>query len=142
MAKKGSAILKAITTRAKQMRKKQPGMSWLSAVKKAGAEYRSGKKPAAKKKASRIRKTAGSKITHTRTRRKVSGIRTNADKVDRKRVNVTIGSVSHHKSMAKKGIRHQIENAAGRRELTIKLRERKKLTRTIAKLKKDYRALC
>jgi len=36
--------LKKITTRAKQLRKKQPGISWKSAIKKAGAEYRTGKK--------------------------------------------------------------------------------------------------
>ena|ERR1700679_927757 len=41
--------LKKITTRAKQIRKKQPGKSWKSAVKQAGAEYRAGKKAPARK---------------------------------------------------------------------------------------------
>jgi hypothetical protein len=48
-----SNALKKITTRAKQIRKAHPGTSWKGAVKKAGAEYRAGKKPAKRKKASR-----------------------------------------------------------------------------------------
>jgi hypothetical protein len=36
--------LKKITTRAKQIRKSHPGITWKSAVKRAGAEYRAGKK--------------------------------------------------------------------------------------------------
>jgi hypothetical protein len=42
--------LKKITTRAKQIRKKQPGKSWKSAVKQAGAEYRAGKKTPVRRK--------------------------------------------------------------------------------------------
>lgn len=34
--------LKKITTRAKQIRKRKPGMKWTSAIKQAGAEYRKG----------------------------------------------------------------------------------------------------
>jgi hypothetical protein len=49
--------LKKITTRAKQIRKKQPGKSWKSAVKQAGAEYRAGnKKPVRKKRAKAVGK--------------------------------------------------------------------------------------
>jgi hypothetical protein len=133
-----ASALKQITTRAKQLRKK--GGSWKAAIKKAGAEYRAKKKKPARRKKTAHKKHA--RKTTVKRRRRVSGIRSNADRVDRKRVNVTIGSVSHHKSMAKKGIKDQIANKAGRRELVIKVRERKKLTREIAKLKKDYRALC
>jgi hypothetical protein len=42
--------LKKITTRAKQIRKKQPGKSWKAAVKQAGAEYRAGKKTPVRRK--------------------------------------------------------------------------------------------
>lgn len=37
--------LSKITTRAKQIRKQHPGVSWKSAIKKAGAEYRGKAKP-------------------------------------------------------------------------------------------------
>jgi RNase P/RNase MRP subunit p30 len=141
-------VLKKITARAKQIYKAHPSRAWISCIKQASQELKKGSKKISgvkkKKSAPRRRRKAGSKI-----RRKKIGlaavmgsIRTNRDAVDRKRVNVTIGSVSHHKSQAKKGIREQIANKAGRRELVIKVRERKKLTREIAKLKKDYRALC
>jgi hypothetical protein len=40
----GSTTLKKITNRAKQIRRAHPNTSWISAVKKAGAEYRGGKK--------------------------------------------------------------------------------------------------
>jgi hypothetical protein len=39
-----NTALKKITTAAKKLRKKKPGMSWKSAVKAAGASYRSAKK--------------------------------------------------------------------------------------------------
>jgi hypothetical protein len=122
--------LKKITARAKQIRKRHKAMTWKAAIKKAGAEYRGKKKPVRRKK------------TVVRKRKRISGIRTNADRVDRKKVNVTIGSVSYHKGQIKKGLKTKIENAAGRRELAIKVNERRKLSKTIAKLKKEYRAYC
>jgi hypothetical protein len=67
--------LKKITDLAKQIRKKNPNMKYLDAVKKAGAEYRKGKtakpspvkrKAAAKKKAP-VRKAAVKKTAKKRT---------------------------------------------------------------------------
>ena len=130
--------IKQITTRAKQIYKK--GGTWQSAIKKAGAEYRGKKRSGSK--VSRKKKVSGVKRKTTTRKKRVGAIRTNRDGVDRKRVNVTIGSVQHHKSALKSGIKSRIETKAGRRELAIKKNERKKLTREIAKLKKDYRALC
>lgn len=124
------SALKKITIRAKQIFKK--GGTWKTAIKKASAEYRAGHKP----------KTVKKKAARKKTARRVSGIRKNADRIDRKKVNVTIGSVSHHKSQARKAIKNRIEQKAGRRELVIKVRDRKKLTKEIAKLKKEYRAMC
>jgi hypothetical protein len=45
-----SNTLQKITTRAKQIRKAHPSMTWSSAVKKAGAEYRGGKISGTRKK--------------------------------------------------------------------------------------------
>lgn len=62
-----SNALKKITDRAKQIRKKNPGKKWATAVKEAGRDYRSGKisgirsapkKVGAKKKAVRSRRTS------------------------------------------------------------------------------------
>ncbi|MES3018588.1 MAG: hypothetical protein V4721_12445 [Bacteroidota bacterium] len=39
-----SNALKKITTRAKQIRRSHPGIAWKTAIKRAGAEYRGGKK--------------------------------------------------------------------------------------------------
>lgn len=50
MAKrKANGALTKITTRAKALRRQQPGMQWKTAIKKAGAEYRGGKLGATKK---------------------------------------------------------------------------------------------
>jgi hypothetical protein len=130
--------LKQITTRAKQLYKK--GGTWKAAIKKAGIEYRKKKKkPHAKKK-----RMAVSGVHHKRRRRaRVGSVsKSHYDRVDRKKVDITIGSVSHHKAQAKKAIQQEIMHKAGRRELAIKVNERRKLNRAIAKLKKDYRALC
>lgn len=43
------SALTRITTRAKQIRRARPGMSWKSAIKQAGAEYRGSKKAKPKK---------------------------------------------------------------------------------------------
>jgi hypothetical protein len=83
--------LKKITTRAKQIRKAHPGTSWKGAVKKAGAEYRAGKKTPAKKKPGRS--------TH-RKARSVSGVRTS-----RKR---RVGSVE-----PKYEVVHQLKQVSG-----------------------------
>lgn len=130
-----ASALNKITARAKKIRKAHPSMKWIACVKQASREYNSGSKKIAgvrkKKAAPRKKRKAGSKIR----RKKVGAVRT-------RQVRVTIGSVAQHKSALKKGIRDQLERKAGRRELAIKTNERKKLSREISKLKKDYRALC
>jgi hypothetical protein len=56
--KKGSSVLKKITTYAKKLRKKHPSAKWSSLVKQAGASYRSGKMGRRKKRHSAPKRKA------------------------------------------------------------------------------------
>jgi hypothetical protein len=137
--------IKKITNRAKEIRRKHPAMAWLSAVKEAGREYRSGKKkPAHKKKSAVKRRTP--KSTPKRKRRRVAGIRTNADRVDRKRVNVTIGSVSHHQSALKKALAERISSLYMRKVMAGSTKKsaaaRRKIQREINEVQKKFNKLC
>lgn len=65
-----STALKKITTRAKHLRRLHPGTKWITAVKKAGAEYRAGKiGKAAKKKKTDYRQTGTSSKSHDEQRK-------------------------------------------------------------------------
>lgn len=66
-SKKGSSALKKITTAAKAYRKKHPGASWKSAVKKAGTAYRTGKLKPKRKPA---KKAAKKRVVRKRVVRK------------------------------------------------------------------------
>jgi hypothetical protein len=130
--------LKKITTRAKQIFKN--GGTWKGAIKKASAEYRSGKKSViGKTKKKRVRKrrakVGGSKIR----RKKIGSIRNNADRVDRKRTQITIGSLM---SEARGKIASSI-GAKEQRKFTAKgTRAKRKISKEIAALKVKYRKLC
>ena len=134
-------LFKKISTRAKAIQRIHKSKTWKACMKQAWAEYRNGKITGTRKKkkaAPRRKRRSGSKIR----RKKVGSIRKNSDRIDRKRVNVTIGSVASHKSAIKKGLKIRLEKKAGQRELTTRKPTRKKLTREIAKLKKEIRAYC
>lgn len=66
-----SSVLKKITAEAKRIRKKNPRISWKSAVKQAGAKYRGTVKKKTVRKKSVAKKAAPKK--KAATRRKVSG---------------------------------------------------------------------
>lgn len=73
-----SNALKKITDRAKQIRKKNPGKKWATAVKEAGRDYRSGKisgtrSKSAPKKVGAKKKTAGTRRTFIGSVGTVSG---------------------------------------------------------------------
>ena len=127
--------LKKITTRAKAIRKSHPGVSWKSAVKKAGAEYRTGKISGVKKKKKPARKKASRKVAGRSSRKAVG-------KVGYRRTDgAVIGSIAGHK----KALRHAIEEKLAWKLLAIssakKVRTKKKLQKTAAQYKKDLRAL-
>lgn len=97
-----SSALKKITDKAKQLRRSSPGMSWKSAIKKAGASYRAGKLGSVKKRVKKLRKR---KVVHRKKRvvhrkkrvvhrrNRIFGIKRSSSRLNRKRVNVTMGMV-------------------------------------------------
>ena len=132
-----SATLKKITTRAKQLRKKRPGISWKTAVKSAGLEYRQGKmgktrkaRPAKKKKAvKRKRMGSGGQVTRSRTH----------TDYNRNKVNIAVGSVSHHMGAAKKMLLEDIGKKEAQKFAATKKSVRNKIQRGITELKRRYR---
>jgi hypothetical protein len=131
--------LSKITHRAKQIRKKHPGTSWKGAIKKASAEYRSGRIGSISSHDRKIRR--GKKRRATAKRKRAVARVKRLHRAEGHALSM-IGTVSYHKKAIRDGIKRQIERKAGMRELAIKKNQRKKLTRQIAKLRKDYRAHC
>ena len=123
-----ASTLKKITTRAKAIRKKKPGIKWVTAVKQAGAEYRKKGKPRKKsaKKKRPARKT-------TRRRKKTVGAR--------------VGRVSGQPTVAqlKRAAKDLLEVRLGKNLVSIEkakgVRAKKKLQKVKAKIKKELRGL-
>jgi hypothetical protein len=140
-----ASALKTITTRAKQIYKK--GGTWKGAIKKAGAEYRGGKKVG---KVVRMKKRSAPK-KRRRVSGTLSGQGSSAISGVRKRRVVrkkaaprrrTVGSVSHHVAKAKKLILDRIEKAEGRKFVAKKKVMKRKIGKNIAALKSQFRKLC
>lgn len=129
-----STTLEKITTRAKSIRRGKPGMSWKSAVKKAGLEYRQGRIGKAKKKRSAPKKK----------RKKISGngqttkSRTHTD-YNRNKVNISVGSVSAHMGAAKKILLADIGKKEAQKFAASKKSAKKKIQQSITKLKRQFR---
>lgn len=77
MQNKPGAHLKKITDRAKQIRRAHPNTKWISAVKKASEEIRTGKKVGSvKKKAAKETVTKKTVIKKTVNKKRISGVAT------------------------------------------------------------------
>jgi|ERR1700730_4861095 len=129
-----SAVLIKITSRAKAIRRIHGG-SWKAAIKKAGAEYRGGKKlsgarkrksPAKRKSPSRRRAVRRIKTLHAAEGRAIHAL----------------GSVSSHVSAAKKLLEHKIGREETAKYKAAKKSTKRKISKRIAKLKSQYRKLC
>jgi hypothetical protein len=128
-----SNALKKITAQAKIIYKR--GGTWRGAIKKAAAAFRAGYSRPGDKRRTRPKtkkSRAKRKKAVTRTVRRGSVVK----------VHHILAGVGATRSAYKNSLREKIMNAAGRRELAIKVRQRKKISKEIAKLKRDYRALC
>jgi hypothetical protein len=134
-------LLKKIATRTKAIMKRDRS-TYKAANKKAWSEYRSGKSIAGVKKkrktTTRRKRRSGSKIR----RKKIGSVRNNVDRVDRKKTSITIAGVGYHKSQLRIGLKGKLEKKAGQRELATRKTVKRKLSKDIAKIKKDIRALC
>lgn len=143
-----AGALKKITTRAKQIYKK--GGTWKGAIKKAGAEYRAGKKKSpAKKSRRRVSGTLSGGArpasyavgrVKRKARRKVSGTLSGGARP----ASYAIGRVSASSliSRAKEKIGHEIGMAEVRKFRAVKKSAKKKVAKKIAALKSRYRKLC
>jgi hypothetical protein len=134
--KKGSNVLKRITSRAKKIRAYSGG-SWKAAVKKAGAEYRADhkKKPAAKK--SRSRRVG--KRPATKRKFKSIGSSVGKDRVDRKRVNITVGSITtaDAKRVVVANTKEQLAWALLQRDTAKNKTARKKINKKVVELRRS-----
>lgn len=122
--------LKKITTEAKRLYNSGKAASWKSAVKKASADYRAGKK------------TRGKRIGGVKVKPKRRKVYHKGQSVKVRHIIAGVGSVAHHKAQYKKSLANEIARKAGRREIAIKKNQRKKITKEIAKLRRDYRLMC
>lgn len=128
----GSAALKKINIKAKKIYKR--GGSWKSAIKKAGAEYRSGKL---------------GKVVHMKTRRKRATAKRKRvikkihrlHKAEGKAIQ-SLGSVSHHIGRAKQQLIDQIARAEAKKFAAAKKTTKRKIQKRITHMKARYRKLC
>ena len=128
-----SNALKVINNRVKQLQKKYPNSKRTVLMKTAGAEYRAGKLGGKKKKsASRSRSRSVGRIKQRSRKRVGRAVAPHKDVMDRKKVDIVIGSVSSHISTAKKAIVRDIAKAESRKLLARKAVDRRKIQKKIS----------
>lgn len=124
-----ASLLKRITNRAKEIRRRSGG-SWKAALKKAGSEFKGMKSTPAKRRSV--------------TRKKVRGVATvSKSHVDKNKItnNFQIGSVASHISAAKKLIADKIADKERLKFLARLKSDKRRIGKEISELKKQYRKL-
>ena len=112
-----SNTLKKITNRAKEIRRKQPGIAWKTAVRKAGAEYRA--------KGSTKKRSAGS----TRKRQPSKNKGTTS----------LVGAGSSPITQVKQQLRDQLGRALLSKELSRKKTDKRKAQKRISEIRGKLR---
>jgi hypothetical protein len=130
----GSAVLRKITTRAKHIRRLHGG-TWKAAIKKAGAEYRGGRKMSGTRKQKSRPKKA--KIIRMRKVRRIKSLHAAEGRAIR-----SLGSVASHTAAAKKLLEHQIGKAESQKYTARKKSTKRKIQKRISAMKAKYRKLC
>ena len=132
-----STVLKKITTEAKKIRKKNPRISWKSAVKQAGAKYRKSapKKKAARPAAKKTVRRSSAKKTDVR-KRKVSGYNSAFG-------SAMVAGVSESTALAmlKRKYLHEIGLLEARKYAAARKADKNKISKKIAELKAKYRKI-
>ena len=129
-----SAVLRKITTRAKHIRRLHGG-SWKAAIKKAGAEYRGGRKMSGTRKRKTRKRKA--KVVRMKTVRRVRRLHAAEGRAIH-----SLGSVASHTQAAKKLIEHQIGKLETQKYTAKKKSTKRKIQKRISALKTKYRKLC
>jgi hypothetical protein len=141
------SALKWITTEAKKIRKKYPNRfdTWREYVAQASAIYSSkhgGKSPVGHKhKKSKIMGRKKTIRRKTSKRRKAIVRRVKRLHSAEGRAIRSLGSVSHHLSAARNQLKKKIGDAEARRFTAGKVSVKRKISKRIAKMKKQYRKL-
>lgn len=144
-----SSALKKIQARVKQLRKKYPNAKFRSLQKQAGSEYRNGKLGGVKKKKRAVAKKKSAPRKRITRRRVGSTNKSSRDAVDRKKVDITIGSVASGLSKIKKKLVEEIgwneaakitaKTAKSKRAIEQRIREKKSLYNKLNGTKKRRR---
>jgi len=125
------SALTRIIAEAKRIRKRHPGLAWKTAVKQAGAKYRSGKISGSGSR-KKVKKVAKRKKVIRRVK-KLHAAEGRAIK--------SLGSVASHLSAAKKKIESEIGWLEISKFKTSKVSGRKKIQKRINKKKAQYRRI-
>jgi hypothetical protein len=151
-----SNALAKINKRVKQLQKRHPGAKRTTLQKQAGREYRAGKLGGVRKNPRRPLKHKEKPAKNTwhplntgkpkkkrviRRPDSMKGVSRNTDKTDNKRVSISVGSVAHHVSAAKKALVQEIgwneatkltaKTAKAKRALQKRINEKKSLLRKL-----------
>ena len=143
-----SNALAKINARVKVLAKKHPGKKRVTLQKQAGKEYKAGKLGGVKRHSHKRKKKVGTthrkkKSAHRthKARRRVGTLRgkSHQDGVDRKRVDITIGSIASHKAAIKKKLIHEIGMGEGRKITAKKVSAKRKIQKSINAKKAELR---
>lgn len=144
-----SSALAKINAEVKRLKKKHPNAKHVTLQKEAGRRYKAGKLGGVRHSHKRKKKVGGSgkkKSAHrsTRSRKRVGTLRgkSHQDGIDRKKVDITIGSVASHKAAIKKKLSHEIGDQVARQVTAKGSRAKKKIQKRINDKKAELRKYC
>lgn len=137
-----SALAK-INAEVKRLKKKHPGAKHVTLQKQAGKAYRDGKLGGVRKK-KKVGSSGKKKVHRHKAHRRVGALRgkSHQDGIDRKKVDITIGSVASHKSAIKKKLIHEIGVAEGQKLTASSARVKRKIQKRITAKKAEFRKYC
>jgi hypothetical protein len=135
---KGELVLRKIRRQASAYVKKHPGASYQAQLRKFGKEHRQHVAGVHKKRKTRSR----TRIRHKARRHRVGAVnKSHTDRIDRKKVDITIGSISQHKAAIRKQLQDRLGLLLTRKEMAITKTKKRFYTKRIAHVKKELRAL-
>jgi hypothetical protein len=124
--------LRAITAKAKKIRKAHPSMKWTSAIREASRLLKK-KSPTRKKRVGSVKKKSVRRKVVKRVKRLHAA---------EGRAIKSLGSVASHVSHAKKIIEHEIGKLETQKFKATKKLAKKKIAKRIAAKKSQFRKLC
>jgi hypothetical protein len=125
---------KAITAKAKKLRKAHPSMTWISAIREASRKLKRKPKAQKRKRVSGVEKRRPSRSKTIRRIKKFHSAEGKAIK--------SLGSVASHLGHAKKIIEHEIGKLETQKFKATKKSTKRKISKRIAAKKSQFRKLC